>query len=113
MTWRPSRFRLGAMRERIDVQSPTTNESTGQPVRTWSTTYSSEPAQWTPTAGGETVRGQMVEAGISAIATVHYRDDYSPVHRVVYGGKNYGIVHVKRVEGGQRYIELHLRAVDD
>ena len=113
MTWRPTRFRLGAMRERITVETPTNDESTGQPIRTWSTLYASEPAQWTPTSGGEVVRGQSVEADISAVAVVHYRDGYTPEHRVVYNGRNYGIVHVKRVEGGRRYIELHLKAVDD
>lgn len=112
MTWRPTRFRLGAMRERITVRTSTQDESTGQPIRSWATLYASEPAQWTPTSGGETVRGQSVEAGISAIATVHFRPDYRPEHQVVYNGNVYGVVYVKNVEGGRRYIELHLKSID-
>lgn len=58
------------------------------------------------------MRGQSIEAGISAVATVHYRAGYSPLLRVVYDGNIYGIVHVKRVDGGRRYIELFLKSLD-
>lgn len=100
-----------SMIHRIDVQSPTTDESTGQPVRTWSTTLSKEPAAWTPTAGTETVRGRQVEAGISGYFTVSFRTTYSVEQRVQHEGTNYGIVHVKPVDGGRRYIELHVKAI--
>ena len=112
MTWRPSGgFRRGSMRERINVQTPTTDETTGQPIRTWSTTFSSEPAQWTPTAGTETVRGRQVEAGIAAVFTVNFRDEYTTEMRIQHGSQYYGIVYAKPVEGGRRYIELHCKAI--
>lgn len=99
-----------SMHQRIDVQTATSDESSGQPIRTWATTYSKEPAAWTPTAGSETVRGRQVEAGISGYFTVGYRDGYSVEQRVVHNGLYYGIVYVKPIDGGRRYIELHVKA---
>lgn len=112
MSWRSTRRdRRGAMVERINVQTATVDASTGQPIRTWSTTLSNEPAQWTPTAGTEIVRGRQVEANIAAIFTVNYRDNtYTVEQRIVHNGEYYGVVYVKPVDGGRRYIELHCKA---
>lgn len=101
---------VSSMIHRIDVQTATTDDSTGQPVRTWSTTFTKEPAAWTPTAGTETVRGRQVEAGIVGYFTVGYRDGYSVEQRISFGSQYYGIVYVKPIDGGRRYIELHVRA---
>lgn len=99
------------MHQRIDVESATTDDSTGQPIRTWTATLSDEPANWTPMAGGEFVRGRQVDAGISGFFTVNFREStYSTEQRIVFEGKTFGIVHVKPVNGGRRYIELHCRA---
>ena len=95
------------MRERISIQTATIAvDSVGQSVPTWTTTYSSEPAKFEPTSGGETPRGKQVEAGIDAVFTVHYRSAYVPTMRVVHNSTNYGIVYVKHIEGGRRYTEL-------
>lgn len=111
MTWRPQHFRLGAMRERINVQTLTrTVSDAGDGVESWATTYSNEAAKYDPVSGGETPRGRQVEAGITAIFTVHFRD-YVPEMRVVYNSTNYGIVYVKPIEGGRRYVELWCKAV--
>ena len=99
-----------AMIQRINVETATVDESTGQPIRTWATTFSKEPAQWTPTAGTETIRGRQVEAGIAGYFTVNYRDGYDVEQRILHGSQYYGIVYVKPVDGGRRYIELHVRA---
>lgn len=113
MTWRPGRgFRVGAMRERIDLETATVDESTGQPIRTWASTLVGEPAMWTPTSGGESVRGRQVEAGIVAIFTVHFRaSTYTVEQRILHNSQYYGIVYVKPIDGGRRYIELHCKAV--
>jgi len=100
----------GAMIQRVDVQTATTDESSGQPIRTWATTYANEPAQWTPMAGMETIRGRQVEAGVAGYFTVNYRDGYSVEQRVLFNGLTFGVVHVKSVDGGRRYIELHVKA---
>jgi head-tail adaptor len=99
-----------SLHHRIDVQTATTDATSGQPIRTWLTTYSQEPAQWTPTAGTESIRGRQVEAGISGYFTVNYRDGYSVEQRVLHQGLYYGIVYAKPVNGGRRYIELHVKA---
>lgn len=107
MTWRPARFRLGAMRERITVQTFTESVSdAGDVARTWSDLYSNEPASFEEVSGGETFRGRQVEAGVTAVFIVHYRDNYDATMRVSYNGTTYGIVKCPPVEGGRRYREL-------
>lgn len=112
MTWRPGRsFRLGAMRERITVQSLAVSISSGgDKAETWTTLYSNEPAAFDSVSGGETLRGRQVEDGINAVFTVHYRTTFEPTQRITHGGTTYGIVYVKPVDGGRRYIELYCRS---
>ena len=115
MTWRPGRgFRLGKMRESLDIWSATYDNSTGQPEPTWSPTYERQPASWTPTNGGETVNGRQVEAGINAVFTVRRVEGLSPEQRVLHHQENrgYGIVYVHPVEGGRRYVDLHCKSID-
>lgn len=114
MTWRPrGGFRVGKMRERITVQTPAeTLDAAGQPIKSWADTYTNEPASYEPAAGTETIRGRQLEAGVTAVFVVRYRPGYTTELRVGFGSDTYGIVHVKRVEGGQRYIELHCKAVE-
>lgn len=110
MTWRPSRFRLGSLRDRITVQSPTaTIDAAGQTIRTWAALFTNEPASFDSASGGETQRGKQVDATITAVFTVHFRDGYTTEQRVLYNGQTYGIVYVRPVEGGRRYIELHCK----
>lgn len=113
MTWRPTRgFRVGAMRERVDLQTATeTADDAGQTIRTWATTYAAEPAQRMPIRGGEGTRGRQVEAGIDEIFIIHFRESVTPQMRLVHGSRNYGIVYVNPVDGGRRYIELSCKAV--
>lgn len=111
MTWRPGKsFRVGAMRERINIQSLTVAISqAGDKTETWTNTFTDEPAAFDSVSGGETLRGKQVEAGINAVFTVRYRDSFSSTQRIVHGSTTYGIVYVKPVDGGRRYIELYCR----
>lgn len=113
MTWRPTRgFRLGAMRERLQIQTATeTVDAAGQTIRTWVTTYVNEPAQRMPVRGGEGARGRQVEAGIDEIFVIHFRETVTPHMRVSFDSRTYGIVYVNPVEGGRRYLELSCKAV--
>lgn len=107
MTGRPQQFRLGAMRERITIQTATeTTSDAGDVTPTWADTYANEPAKFDSVSGGETLRGKQVEAGINAVFTVHYRSTFTPKMRVVHNSNNYGIVYIKQIEGGRRYSEL-------
>ena len=102
---------MGTMRERIAIQDATeTVDDAGQTIRTWTSTLQNEPAAYEPISGGETIRGKQVEAGVTAIYTVHHRTTYTTAQQVVHDGQTFGIVYVKPVEGGKRYIELHCRA---
>lgn len=113
MTWRPTHgFRLGAMRERVNLQTASEAvDDAGQSIRTWSTTYTAQPAQRVPIRGGEGTRGRQVEAGIDEIFIVHYRSSITPQMRLVHDSRNYGIVYVNPIEGGRRYLELSCKAV--
>ena len=113
MTYRPGRgFRVGEMRHRIAVKTETTaQDDAGQPVVTLTTWLSAEPAKFEPTSGGEGARGRQVEAGISAIFTVRYRDGYTPQMAIVMDGETWWIVYVKPVQGMDRYRELHCKSV--
>lgn len=113
MTWRPGRgFRLGAMRERVQIQTGTESvDEAGQTIRTWITTFANEPAQRMPVRGGEGTRGRQVEAGIDEIFVIHFRDTVTPQMRLVFDSRTYGIVYVNPVEGGRRYLEISCKAV--
>ena len=111
--YRPGRgFHLGDMRSRITVKvETTTQDNAGQPVVTLVNWLVGEPAKFEPTVGGEGARGRQVEAGISAIFTVHYRSGYTPEMAVVCDGQTYNIVYVQPVDGLNAFRELHCKSV--
>lgn len=113
MIYRPGRdFRVGQMRDRITVATETTTQdNAGQPIVALSNWLVDEPASFEDTRGGETTRGRQVEAGVTAVFTVRYRDGYAPTMQITRSGQRYGIVHVSHVEGKNRYLELHCKAV--
>lgn len=113
MSYRPSKsFRVGSMRDRITVKQPTeTLDTAGQPVVSWTNFLVSEPAAYEYVSGTERNRGGQVEAGVNAVFTVHYRSGYTPRMKIVFGGVDYGIVHVVPVHGKTRYLEIHCKAV--
>jgi SPP1 family predicted phage head-tail adaptor len=115
MTWRPSGgFRVGSFRDRIDVQAPQKKpDDAGQIVTTWASIpgFESEPCNYEYTAGNESIRGRQVEAGVTAIFTVRFREGYSVEHRIKYNGDDYGIIHVRPVQGGKRYLEIYCKTI--
>ena len=113
MTWRPGRnFRVGAMRNRIDVQSmETARDATGQGVPTWSDRLKWEPAAYHFTGGGTNYRGSQLAESIVAVFVVRFRTGYDSTQRIVFGGQYYGITMVRPVDGGRRYLELLCSAV--
>lgn len=116
MTSRPmGGFKVGQMRHRITLQVATESvDTSGQTIRTWAADLFKEPAQWIPTSGGETIRGKQIEAGINAVFIVRYRNDkYTPLKRISFDDRTYGIVHVKDIDGLRRYTQLECKAVDN
>jgi SPP1 family predicted phage head-tail adaptor len=110
-TFRQPGLRVGALRWRVTIQSLTVSVSdAGDRSEAWANFYVDEPAEVNHVSGGETLRGKQVSAGIGVVFVVRYRDNYNTTQRVVYDGVNYGIMFVRPVEGGRRYIELHCKA---
>jgi len=114
MTWRPSGLRVGKMRYKIDIQESRNDiADDGQPTQTFVNKYESQPAQYNPVRGGELFRGKTIEANVSAVFDIHYREGILPKMQVVFGGTKYGIEYVHPSDGGDRYRELHCKAVAD
>lgn len=83
MTWRPKRFRLGAMRDRIDLIRDTMDESSGEPnIASSTTVLDNEPASFDPVTGGESLRGRQVDATLDALFVVRWRNDYRTQDKV-------------------------------
>lgn len=112
MTWRPSGFRLGKMRERIKVQRIVeTQNDYGDRQEKLEDVLCSEPATYLQVRGGETIRGRTIDSGIDALFEIHYYDKILPQMQVLFGGEAYGIVESRPVEGGRRYLELYCKKV--
>jgi head-tail adaptor len=115
MIGRDRNIRVGAMRYRLAVQTPTKSDGTatqGQPVITWSNRLTSEPCDYEYTSGGQGSRGRQVEETVRAVFTVRYRSGYSVEERISFNGETFGIVHIKPVVGRDRYLEIHCRSIE-
>lgn len=111
MQGRPGRFTVGQLRHRITVQTyESEQDSYGQPIATWSNWLTGEPADYQYTGGGQSLRGRQIEEGIDAVFVVRYRAGHSTHNRVVMGDQTFGIVHVRPIDGRQRYQELYCKA---
>ena len=97
------------MRERIAIQQPTHDDSTGQRLTTWVNRHAVVPAAYEPATGTETVRGRQVEANTSAVFLIRSVAGVRIDDRVIFAGGVFGVTSVKRVEGGNRYLELHCK----
>ena len=87
-----------------------TLDTSRQPVYSYATRFASEPAAFRQVTGGEKVRGRQIEAGVTAIFEVNYRDGYMVTDRVLFQGTYYGIVRIDYPEGVNRYAVLHCSA---
>jgi SPP1 family predicted phage head-tail adaptor len=107
----PPSFHVAQLRDTVNIQAATSSQDgAGQPIRTWSNAFVNQPAKWQPVAGQESVRGRIVEAGISTIFVVRNQSGITPEMRVVHSSGTYGIGYVKPVDGFPRYIELHCKS---
>lgn len=100
------------MRHRITVKQriTTRDESTGQPIESWTPRFTSEPAAFNEVAGGEQLRGRHIEAGVTAVFVVNYREGYDETDIIEFDGVEYGIVRLRRPDGIKRYLEIHAKA---
>jgi len=108
MPGRPSQYHMARMRHRCTVQSAVeTQDAAGQPVVSWSNFLVNEPCQCMPMRGSEEMRGRELEASFQTIFRVRYRLGYNEQMRIVFQNKNYGIRAIEKVDGLDRYLELH------
>lgn len=115
MIGRDRHIRVGGLRHRITVQTPSKSDGSttqGQRIVSWTTRLTDEPADYEYTSGGQGSRGRQVEETVRAVFTVRYRAGYSTEERVLFDGQNFGIVHIKPVVGRDRFLELHCRSVE-
>lgn len=100
------------MRHRISVKQRITSrdQSTGQPTEAWLVRFENEPAAFNEVAGGEQLRGRHIEAGVTAVFVVNYREEYKETDIIDFDGVEYGIVRLRRPDGIKRYLEIHAKA---
>lgn len=107
MSGRPSRFRVGAMRYRCNIEQPTETQDTfGQPIVTWSSYVVDEPCEMLPASGSESMRGRQLEEKAKAIFRIRYRSGITQSMRILFDGAYYGILRVDMIDGLKRYMEL-------
>jgi SPP1 family predicted phage head-tail adaptor len=112
MSYPGRKFKTADMFHRIVVEAPTSSfDDRGQSIKTWTTWLSSEPASFNEVSGGETLNGRQVEAGVTAVFRVNYRDGYTNEHRIRFQGVIYGITRVHPVGGFDRYRDIYCKAV--
>ena len=103
---------FASMRHRVEIQNPVeTQDAALQPITTWETFRTSEPASYEQTAGGEVLRGRQVAANVTCVFVVNYRTGYSTRQRVIFDGTTHEILRVHTPDGIKRFVELECRAV--
>jgi SPP1 family predicted phage head-tail adaptor len=109
---RPKNQRTGALRHRCTIQQTTeTQDSSGQPIVSWSPYVVDEPCKFEPTAGIESMRGRQLEAGTRAVFRVRYRSGYTVQMRLICDGETYGITAINKVDGLRNYLDIICSAV--
>lgn len=104
---KPKRSQIGQLRHRITFKTPTaTQDASGQPSITWENFRVNEPAQYTPMAGIESMRGRQLEAGIKGVFRINYRPGYTTQMKIVHEGVEYGITAINQVDGLRREMEV-------
>lgn len=77
----------GALRHRVDIQSRTNAQdaTTGEITPTWSTLYSSVPAQIEPLSVREFMAAQANQSDITTRITIRYRAGLTADMRILHG----------------------------
>ena len=105
--------KIGDMRHRIDIETPTeTQDDAGQPIVEWVARQVFVPANVVELNGTESMRGRQLQAGVQAIFTIWKDDAIDNTHRIVFAGKNYGILYVNTVDGARPFLELLAKRIE-
>lgn len=99
-------MRAGALNRRLKVQTRAgTQDALGQPVESWSDTFSA----WANvrTRGGlETIRDDREQPVGRVSFRIRYRSDVTTAQRVVFNGEIYAITAVLHDELGREFTDL-------
>ena len=90
-------IRAGDLDKRVTIQAKTvTFNAYNEPIETWSelATVWAE-AITKDSKGREFTAAQKLFAEVSIVFRIRYRADVTPVHRVVYAGRTFGILAVE------------------
>ena len=109
-----------SLNRRVTIQSlATAADAHGQLTETWSDLYQNLPAEILGVAGGERVRGQQIEAGITSLVKIRYPRGTLPAAsmRLLVGtGTSQRTLNIARVldrDGWRRELYLQCMEVDD
>jgi SPP1 family predicted phage head-tail adaptor len=110
-----ARIRSGQLRRLVTIQTSTpTIDADGESIASWSRWMRNVPAKIETQGGGETRRGEGIEAGISHTVTIRHLDDVSPKMRLkTDDGRLLNIDRVTDPDGYRRELVLICREVDD
>jgi hypothetical protein len=110
-----------AKRHRITIESAVTElgDYGQKKITSWQPVAGLEdiPSDYTVTGGTETFRGSQVQADVVAVFSIRtHPTAITPIHRVLYAGKAYGIVAVRPSDGpfesGHRDTLIFVKALD-
>lgn len=103
------------LNRRIDIQENTPSpDANGQPVASWSDVYSRLPAEVMGVGGGESLRGDQVEAIVDSIIRIRYPRTTTlpaPEMRVLLNGRTLNVVRVLDKTGDRRELFLMCKEV--
>lgn len=106
--------RSGALRHRVNLQSNAGSvDGAGQVTQSWST-YRTCFAEVIYKGGAETIRGQQVDATLTAIIRIRYPSAGTfpeAEHRVIWGSHTFNIVSVQRRDTHEREVWLYVKEV--
>lgn len=108
------RAQAGQLRERISILvEESTNDGNNQTIRTWKAEIADVPASKEIVAGGETLRGRQLEAGVIAIFTMRTLPfEVTPMMKLRHqqASKDYGIVKVEPADDRGQYLLVQVKA---
>lgn len=101
--------RIGPMRERVTLQSATrTADAGGGAAVTWSPLAHGATvwARVTPLSGSEALQAMRLQARVTHLVTMRWRDDVTAAMRLVWGARVLNIRAVTNPDERRRYLEL-------
>lgn len=102
----------GQLRNRVTLQQPAYTQAEGTQVPNWTDIKRNIPAEVLAVAGGETVRGKQIEAGIDTIVIVRFGLEKNVAyewseHRFLHDGRALNIKRAVDEEGTRIWFTMY------